>query len=134
MLTQIVAGALSPSMSACALYSVEDAVTHERPTMAMVYLRRRTGHATPRKGLRATTRSWSDRTGGFRVEAELTEVLDSKVHLLKLNGVRVAVPLERLSKADLFYLNMVRGRALTPASLAASPLTRGAHARAHASC
>ena len=88
---------------------VDDTWSHGRALVATVFIKRRAmGMASPRKSLRVGPRVWSDRSGTFRVEADLKDVNDGKVHLLKLNGVRVAVPLEKLCKADLLHLNMVR--------------------------
>ena len=89
---------------------IDDTWNTTRPMLGMVFIKRRAvTTATPRKALRSSgPRTWCDRTATFRVEADFREVSDGKVHLLKLNGVRVAVPLERLCKADLLHLNMVR--------------------------
>jgi len=78
--------------------------------MATVFINRRgaTAAGSMRKAIKAAPRTWMDRTGSFRVDAELKEINDGKVHLLKQNGVRVAVPLDKLSKVDLYHLNMVR--------------------------
>jgi len=89
---------------------IDDAWTPQRAVLATVFINRRgaTTAGSMRKSIKAAPRTWMDRTGSFRVEAELKEINDSKVHLLKQNGVRVAVPLEKLSKVDLYHLNMVR--------------------------
>jgi hypothetical protein len=52
----------------------------------------------------ATTRTWTDNTGKFTVEAELEEVRDDEVVLKKADGTRITVPLERLSTTDRRYL------------------------------
>jgi tetratricopeptide (TPR) repeat protein len=52
--------------------------------------------AKPASGLRM----WSDRSGKFKVEAELVGVADGKVQLKRKDGQTVEVPLERLSDED----------------------------------
>jgi WD40 repeat protein len=49
-------------------------------------------------------RQWKDTSGRFRIEATLVTVKDGKVYLEKDDGKTVSVPLERLSKEDLTYL------------------------------
>ncbi|CAG8660532.1 5522_t:CDS:2, partial [Acaulospora morrowiae] len=61
------------------------------------------------KPILSKTRTWSDRTGAFKVEAQFLQYVDGKVHLHKLNGVKIAVPIERMSKSDLTYLEGVTG-------------------------
>lgn len=48
----------------------------------------------------AEVRTWSDKTGKFKVQAELIEVLKDKVALKKTDGKRVEIPLDKLSDAD----------------------------------
>ncbi len=45
-------------------------------------------------------REWSDASGGFRVTARLTQILDGKVRLLKESGKFTTVSIARLSSAD----------------------------------
>lgn len=49
-------------------------------------------------------RLWTDRSGSFKVDARLLGVHDGKVQLHKINGVKIAVPLEKLSKQDVEHL------------------------------
>ncbi|HEY1601131.1 MAG TPA: SHD1 domain-containing protein [Pirellulales bacterium] len=49
-------------------------------------------------------REWTDSTGQFHREAELTEYRVNEVVLKKQSGVSVVVPVERLSVADREYL------------------------------
>lgn len=49
-------------------------------------------------------RTWKDRTGQFKVEAEFLGLKDNKIRLHKLNGVIVEVPLEKMSPEDTAYL------------------------------
>ena len=45
-------------------------------------------------------RSWTDSTGSFKIKAKLVSFVDGKVTLQKLNGSKVVLRLEQLSKAD----------------------------------
>ncbi|CAJ0841587.1 11831_t:CDS:10, partial [Entrophospora sp. SA101] len=64
------------------------------------------------KPIPSNTRTWTDRTGTFKVEAELLNVDDGKVYLHKLNGNKIAVPLDKMSKRDLVYIEEVTGEKL----------------------
>lgn len=50
------------------------------------------------------TRTWTDHSGSFKVEAEFIGVADGKIHLHKVNGVKIAVPITKMSPADLAYV------------------------------
>jgi hypothetical protein len=52
----------------------------------------------------AEMRLWTDNTGKFQVRARLVKVLDGKVQLLKETGRTTTVPLDRLSAADLAFV------------------------------
>ncbi|KAI8854701.1 SLA1 homology domain 1, SHD1-domain-containing protein [Chytridium lagenaria] len=54
-------------------------------------------------------RTWTDRSGSFKVDAEFLNVAEGKVHLHKTNGVKIAVPVEKLSPEDLDYVRRVTG-------------------------
>ncbi|SSD59484.1 related to Actin cytoskeleton-regulatory complex protein SLA1 [Saccharomycodes ludwigii] len=60
----------------------------------------------------AKTRMWMDRTGSFKVEAEFVGCAEGKIHLHKVNGVKIAVPAEKLSDSDLCYVEKVTGFSL----------------------
>jgi hypothetical protein len=45
-------------------------------------------------------RTWTDRSGSFRVEAILLGVEGGKAQLHKSNGVKISVPLDKLSPED----------------------------------
>ncbi|CAG8721041.1 9770_t:CDS:10, partial [Cetraspora pellucida] len=64
------------------------------------------------KPLPSNTRLWMDRTGSFQVEAEFLQLVDGKIHLHKLNGIKIAVPIDRMSKKDIAYLEKVTGEKL----------------------
>lgn len=50
------------------------------------------------------TRTWTDHSGSFKVEAEFIGVADGKIHLHKVNGVKIAVPITKMSPTDLAYV------------------------------
>ncbi|KAI9831926.1 MAG: hypothetical protein M1819_004648 [Sarea resinae] len=58
------------------------------------------------------TRTWTDRSGSFKVEAEFIGLKDGKIHLHKLNGVKIAVPVPKMSLADLEYVERMTGVSL----------------------
>ncbi|KAI9868990.1 MAG: cytoskeletal protein binding protein [Trichoglossum hirsutum] len=58
------------------------------------------------------TRTWTDRSGSFKVEAEFLGCRDGKIHLHKLNGVKIAVPVVKMSVEDLEYVERVTGMSL----------------------
>ncbi|TWT84260.1 hypothetical protein CA13_57360 [Planctomycetes bacterium CA13] len=75
----------------------------------------------------ALARTWTDRTGKFKVDAELVTVRDGKAYLEKTNGQVTAVPLGRLSVKDLTYIaslpeHATHVKALLPET---SPSTEG---------
>lgn len=60
----------------------------------------------------AKTRRWVDRTGTFTVEAQFLGLHDGKIHLHKMNGIKIAVPIEKMSIEDLEYVEKVTGQSL----------------------
>jgi hypothetical protein len=52
----------------------------------------------------AQIRTWTDRTGSFKVEAQFLGCRDGKIHLHKVNGVKIAVPVSKMSMSDLKYV------------------------------
>jgi hypothetical protein len=54
-------------------------------------------------------RSWTDRSGTFTVEAAYISLVEGKVHLLKLNGVTIKVPLEKLNDEAVRFLKTQPG-------------------------
>jgi hypothetical protein len=56
-------------------------------------------------------RLWTDKSGTFKVTAEYLSVSDNKVHLHKTNGVKIAVPLDKLDAKDIEYLATLPGNA-----------------------
>ncbi|KAK9767141.1 cytoskeletal protein binding protein, partial [Basidiobolus ranarum] len=61
-------------------------------------------------------RVWSDRSGSFKVEAEFLGLKDGKIHLHKLNGVKIAVPLEKMSVDDLYFIEEFTGKEVPAAA------------------
>lgn len=60
----------------------------------------------------AKVRTWTDRSGSFKVEAEFILIKDGKIHLHKVNGVKIAVPVTKMSVEDLEYVERVTGESL----------------------
>lgn len=58
------------------------------------------------------TRTWTDRSGSFKVEAQFIGLKDGKIHLHKLNGVKIAVPVAKMAIEDLEYVEKVTGQSL----------------------
>ena len=58
------------------------------------------------------TRTWTDRSGTFKVEAQFIGLKDGKIHLHKLNGVKIAVPVVKMAIEDLEYVEKVTGTSL----------------------
>lgn len=57
-------------------------------------------------------RTWTDRSGSFKVEAEFIGLKDGKIHLHKLNGVKIAVVVAKMAVEDLEYVEGVTGVSL----------------------
>ena len=60
----------------------------------------------------AHVRTWTDRSGTFKVEAEFIGLRDGKIHLHKLNGVKIAVPVSKMAVEDLEYVERATGKSL----------------------
>ena len=58
------------------------------------------------------TRTWTDRSNSFRVEAQFIGLTDGKIHLHKVNGVKIAVPVAKMSVEDIEYVESVTGMSL----------------------
>ena len=71
--------------------------------------------------LAAQTRTWTDSSGDFQIEAQLVEVNDGTVHLKKADGQIVTVPLDRLSAADRQFIE----RQVAASNEAGSPVEGG---------
>lgn len=55
-------------------------------------------------------REWTDKSGGFKVRAKLSEIVNQEAKLLKLDGSIVSVPIEKLSLADQAYCVVLKKR------------------------
>ena len=55
-------------------------------------------------GLPAAAREWTDRSGTYRIEADLVSVREGKAYLERGDGKVITVPLERLSVLDLRHM------------------------------
>jgi actin cytoskeleton-regulatory complex protein SLA1 len=60
----------------------------------------------------AKTRTWTDRSGSFKVEAQFIGLSDDKIHLHKSNGVKIAVPISKMAPEDLAYVEKATGISL----------------------
>ena len=72
----------------------------------------RSASASKSKPDMAKTRTWTDRSGTFKVEAQFIGLKDGKIHLHKLNGVKIAVPVVKMAIEDLEYVEQVTGVSL----------------------
>jgi hypothetical protein len=57
-------------------------------------------------------RTWTDRSKSFSVEAQFLALKDGKINLHKMNGVKIAVPVAKMSVEDLEYVERITGVSL----------------------
>lgn len=57
-------------------------------------------------------RKWTDRTKDFTVEAQFIGLQDGKIQLHKVNGIKIAVPVSKMSVEDLEHVEKVAGVSL----------------------
>ncbi|KAI1489036.1 hypothetical protein F5X96DRAFT_38390 [Biscogniauxia mediterranea] len=57
-------------------------------------------------------RVWTDRSKSFSVEAQFLGLKDGKINLHKMNGVKIAVPLAKMSIEDIEYVERTLGISL----------------------
>ncbi|KAI0404964.1 hypothetical protein F4802DRAFT_207398 [Xylaria palmicola] len=57
-------------------------------------------------------RVWTDRSKSFSVEAQFLGLKDGKINLHKMNGVKIAVPLAKMSMEDIEYVERSMGISL----------------------
>jgi hypothetical protein len=57
-------------------------------------------------------RTWTDRSKSFSVEAQFLALKDGKINLHKMNGVKIAVPVVKMSIEDLEYVERITGVSL----------------------
>lgn len=60
----------------------------------------------------AKVRTWTDRSRSFSVDAQFLGLKDGKLHLHKMNGVKIAVPISKMSREDLEYVENLTGISL----------------------
>ncbi len=60
----------------------------------------------------AKVRTWTDHSGTFKVEAQFLGVAEGKIHLHKVNGVKIAVPVTKMSPEDLAYVEKVTNESI----------------------
>ncbi|KAG6014093.1 hypothetical protein E4U43_006933 [Claviceps pusilla] len=70
-------------------------------------------HAKPKSRPDSSkVRTWTDRSGSFSVDAQFLGLKDNKIHLHKMNGVKIAVPIAKMSRDDLEYVEKMTGISL----------------------
>ncbi|KAF4555362.1 SH3 domain-containing protein 3 [Elsinoe fawcettii] len=74
--------------------------------------KRKKDEAPKAKPNQARVRTWTDRSGAFRVDAEFLGLKDHKIHLHKDNGVKIAVPVGKMAIEDIEYVEKVTGVSL----------------------
>ncbi|KAI0379700.1 hypothetical protein F5Y04DRAFT_112732 [Hypomontagnella monticulosa] len=57
-------------------------------------------------------RTWTDRSKSFSVEAQFLGLKDGKINLHKMNGVKIAVPVAKMSIEDIEYVEHITGASL----------------------
>ncbi|SPN97825.1 uncharacterized protein DNG_01337 [Cephalotrichum gorgonifer] len=57
-------------------------------------------------------RTWTDRSKSFSVEAQFLGIKDGKINLHKVNGVKIAVPVSKMSFEDVDYVERLTGARL----------------------
>ncbi|KAJ9157670.1 Actin cytoskeleton-regulatory complex protein sla1 [Pleurostoma richardsiae] len=70
----------------------------------------RSGHRS--KPDPSKVRTWTDRSKSFSVEAQFLGLKDGKINLHKMNGVKIAVPISKMSIEDLEYVERATGISL----------------------
>ena len=73
-----------------------------------------THHSSLSKPDPTKIRTWTDRSGSFKVEAQFLGLRNSKIQLHKLNGVKISVPLTKMSLDDVAYVNRLTGSSSPP--------------------
>ncbi|CAO3702778.1 unnamed protein product [Rhizopus stolonifer] len=71
-----------------------------------------TMNSDPNRPDSAYVRWWTDRTGAFKVEAQLLSCSYGKIRLFKTNGVKIDVPVEKMCIEDLKYIERETGQKL----------------------
>ena len=79
----------------------------ESPPVSMSH-----GERSSQRPIPERMREWVDATGKFKTEAELLGIRADTVRLHKSNGAVIEVPLNKMSRQDLRYLETISGRDL----------------------
>ncbi|KAJ5085674.1 hypothetical protein N7532_010445 [Penicillium argentinense] len=74
--------------------------------------RKRDSKSSKSKPDSSQVRKWTDRTKAFTVEAQFIGLQDGKIHLHKVNGIKIAVPVAKMSVEDLEYVERTAGVSL----------------------
>ena len=72
----------------------------------------RSGSDSKPKPNPSNVRTWTDRSGSFKVDAEFLGLKDGKIHMHKTNGVKIAVAVSRMSSDDIEYVERMTGQSL----------------------
>ncbi|KAI8456989.1 hypothetical protein BY996DRAFT_4578923 [Phakopsora pachyrhizi] len=83
--------------------------------------------SAPREGRskpQGQIRTWRDRTGQFKVEAEFRGLQNGKIRLHKINGVIIEVPLTKMSTEDVIWLEGATARSLRQEDTDEIPLAK----------
>ncbi|KAI1479845.1 hypothetical protein F4774DRAFT_380018 [Daldinia eschscholtzii] len=72
----------------------------------------RSGTSSKPKPDMTKVRTWTDRSKSFSVEAQFLGLKDGKINLHKLNGVKIAVPVAKMSIEDIEYVERITGTSL----------------------
>ena len=60
-------------------------------------------------------RTWTDRTGSYKVEAQFLGYSDGEIQLHKLNGVKISVSMQKMSLSDVQYVERITGQSTSRA-------------------
>ncbi|KAI5294982.1 cytoskeletal protein binding protein, partial [Ascosphaera acerosa] len=93
--------------SSLTLLALSNEMTLQRPSESRSETKHHKAKPDPDK-----LRRWTDRTGTFNVIAQFKGLTDGKIHLHKENGVQIAVPVVKMSLADIEYVEGITGVSL----------------------
>ncbi|KAL4951629.1 hypothetical protein BDW69DRAFT_169630 [Aspergillus filifer] len=82
------------------------------PRSSTQHIKKDSRSSTRSKPDPAKVRTWIDRSKAFTVEAQFIGLQDGKIHLHKTNGIKIAVPIPKMSYDDLKYVEKVTGVSL----------------------
>ena len=73
-----------------------------------------TANAFQAEDLSSSSRTWTDSTGKFKIEAKLLQVVDGKAKLKKADDLVIDLPLQKLSADDVSFIEELRNKAKDP--------------------